>query len=155
MTKLQQYTFVCAPSMVQHAGLAAMDCTMTGHVDDYRRKRDLVCDELRDSFEFAHPAGGFYIFPKAPPIYTSATVFVQQAVHRNVLLIPGNVFSEHDTHFRISYATDDDEGAANSLPAPVDRANRCGRQVLLVLLVALGVENSNNAVAHTDAVWNP
>jgi aspartate aminotransferase/aminotransferase len=24
-----------------------------------------------------------------------------------VLIIPGNVFSERDTHFRLSYATDD------------------------------------------------
>ena len=47
MTKLQQYTFVCRPSMVQYAGLAALDTDITGHVDDYRRKRDLVWNASR------------------------------------------------------------------------------------------------------------
>ena len=27
--------------------------------------------------------------------------------HENVLIIPGNVFSNRDTHFRLSYATTD------------------------------------------------
>jgi aspartate aminotransferase/aminotransferase len=33
---------------------------------------------------------------------------VTRAIDNNVLIIPGNVFSERDTHFRISYATTDD-----------------------------------------------
>ena len=108
MTKLQQYTFVCAPSIVQHAGLAAMDHAITEHVDAYRRKRDLVCAELADAFTFTRPSGGFYVFPKAPATYPNAGAFVEEAIRRNVLIIPGSVFSEQDTHFRISYATDDD-----------------------------------------------
>ena len=39
---------------------------------------------------------------------TTATDFVARAIENNVLVIPGNVFSERDTHFRISYATTDD-----------------------------------------------
>jgi aspartate aminotransferase/aminotransferase len=34
---------------------------------------------------------------------------VEKAIANNVLIIPGNVFSEKDTHFRISYAASDDE----------------------------------------------
>ena len=49
-----------------------------------------------------------YIFPKAPA-GISATDFVAKAIERNVLIIPGNVFSERDTHFRISYATTDEK----------------------------------------------
>lgn len=110
MTKLQQYTFVCAPSMVQHAGLAALDTDMSAYVDVYRRKRDFVWQRLSTSFEIAtKPGGGFYIFPKVPAQYANATEFCTQAVERNVLVIPGNVFSEHDTHFRISYATADEK----------------------------------------------
>ena len=29
------------------------------------------------------------------------------AIRNSLLIIPGNVFSTHDTHFRISYAADD------------------------------------------------
>jgi aspartate aminotransferase len=37
----------------------------------------------------------------------TASDFVTRAIGNNVLIIPGNVFSERDTHFRISYATSD------------------------------------------------
>jgi len=33
-----------------------------------------------------------------------------KAIEKNVLIIPGNVFSDRDTHFRISYATTDENG---------------------------------------------
>src|SRR3954467_2535466 len=42
MTKLQQYTFVCAPSPLQYAALKALDVPMTDAVTAYRRKRDIV-----------------------------------------------------------------------------------------------------------------
>ena len=38
-----------------------------------------------------------------------ATAFVEKAIANNVLIIPGNVFSEKDTHFRISYATSNEK----------------------------------------------
>lgn len=46
MTKLQQYTFVCAPQPVQWAGALAMDIPMDSYVADYRRKRDLIYEGL-------------------------------------------------------------------------------------------------------------
>lgn len=105
MTKLQQYTFVCAPSVVQHAGLAALDVDVTEHVDEYRRKRDLVWERLSGVFEITRPGGGFYYFPRAPRRFPNASAFVEEAIANNVLIIPGKVFSERDTHFRMSYAT--------------------------------------------------
>jgi aspartate/methionine/tyrosine aminotransferase len=106
MTKLQQYTFVCPPSPLQYAALKALDVSMTEAVAAYLRKRDLVFDGLSKKFELVKPEGAFYIFPKAPA-GQSATDFVAKAIENNVLIIPGNVFSEQDTHFRISYATTD------------------------------------------------
>lgn len=104
MTMLQQYSFVCAPSMVQWAGLTAFDTDMTEQVEDFRQRRDLIYTALKDDFEVARPSGAFYIFPKAPG--GRAEAFVTEAINRNVLIIPGNVFSERGTHFRISYAAD-------------------------------------------------
>lgn len=108
MTKLQQYTFVCAPSMVQYAGLAALDTDMSSHVAAYRKKRDLVMTTLDERFALTEPGGAFYAFPKVPTDET-AMQFVERAIAENVLIIPGSVFSERDTHFRISYATDDEK----------------------------------------------
>src|SRR5438477_427330 len=63
MIKLQQFTFVCAPSMVQHAGVAAWDYDVSAIVADYHRKRDRICAGLADRFEVVHPGGAFYLFP--------------------------------------------------------------------------------------------
>jgi aspartate aminotransferase/aminotransferase len=111
MTKLQQYTFVCAPSPLQFAAVKALDVPMDAAVAAYRRKRDIAVERLGRKFEIVKPGGAFYIFPKAPG-GASATDFVTRAIDRNVLIIPGNVFSERDTHFRISYATTDEKLAA-------------------------------------------
>jgi len=108
MAKLQQYTFVCAPQPVQYGGLAALDTDMSAEIEIYRKKRDLVCRELEGAFEFCRPSGGFYVFVKAPPRCASASEFVELAIDHNVLIIPGEVFSQRDTHFRISYAAPDD-----------------------------------------------
>jgi aspartate aminotransferase len=108
MTKLQQYTFVCAPSPLQYAALKALDVPMDKPVIDYRKKRDLVFEQLSKKFEVVRPEGAFYIFPKAPNGMTAGE-FVTKAIDQNVLIIPGNVFSERDTHFRISYATTDEK----------------------------------------------
>jgi aspartate aminotransferase/aminotransferase len=106
MTKLQQYTYVCAPSPLQYAALAALDIDMSAAVAAYQTKRDMAFDTLSKKFEVVKPDGAFYIFPKAPA-GTTASAFVERAIAANVLIIPGNVFSERDTHFRISYATTD------------------------------------------------
>jgi len=109
MTKIQQYTFVCAPTPFQRAAAKALDCDMSAHVADYRRKRDMIYAGLKDKFEIVKPGGAFYAFVKAPRCAPNATQFVEKAIANNVLIIPGSVFSERDTHFRISYATTDDK----------------------------------------------
>jgi aspartate/methionine/tyrosine aminotransferase len=105
MTKLQQYSFVCAPQPFQWAAAAAMDIDMQPHIAAYRRKRDMLVSGLKDVYELTVPGGAFYAFPKVP--WGSATDFVARAVEHELLVIPGNIFSHRDTHFRISYAADD------------------------------------------------
>jgi len=105
MTKLQQYTFVCAPQPVQWAGAVAMDVPMDGHLADYRKKRDLIYNGLAEKYEVVKPGGAFYIFPRAPA--ASGSQFVTKAIENNVLIIPGSIFSSRDTHFRISFAAPD------------------------------------------------
>ena len=105
MIKLQQFTFVCAPQPAQWAGAEALDVDVSDHMDEYRRKRDLIVQGLSGKYEFAHPDGAFYVFPKAP--WGNGSEFVARAIENNLLIIPGSIFSHRDTHFRISYAADD------------------------------------------------
>ncbi|MEN6452315.1 MAG: pyridoxal phosphate-dependent aminotransferase [Thermoguttaceae bacterium] len=106
MLKLQQYSFVCAPHPLQWAAAAAMDLDMTPYIDAYRAKRDRIVAGLADDYEMVTPGGAFYAFPKLP--WGAGMEFVGEAIEKHqLLIIPGNVFSHHDTHFRISYAADD------------------------------------------------
>jgi aspartate aminotransferase len=105
MINLQQFTFVCAPSMVQHAGVAAWGQDVSPFVDDYRRKRDRIYEGLKDRYELGRLQGAFYAFPKAP--HGTGSDFVAEAIANNLLIIPGNVFSGRDSHFRLSYAAAD------------------------------------------------
>jgi aspartate aminotransferase/aminotransferase len=105
MVKLQQYSFVCAPQPAQWACAVAMDVDVSGHITDYRRKRDLMLAGLSDCYEITKPGGSFYMFPKAPR--GSGTEFVSRAIENDLLIIPGGIFSQRDTHFRLAYAAED------------------------------------------------
>jgi aspartate/methionine/tyrosine aminotransferase len=105
MIKLQQYTFVCAPQPAQWAGIAALDVDMQSHVDAYRRKRDLIVAGLSEDYEVVKPGGAFYVFPKTP--WGTGDQFVHKAIEHKLLVIPGQIFSRRDTHFRVSYAAPD------------------------------------------------
>jgi aspartate aminotransferase/aminotransferase len=105
MIKLQQFTFVCPPSIVQHAGVAAWDYDTSSITADYRAKRDKMYNGLKDHYRLTRSEGAFYLFPEAPG--GNGTDFVSEAIRNGLLLIPGVAFSRRDTHFRLSYAADD------------------------------------------------
>ncbi len=102
MLKLQQYSFVCAPQPAQWGALRALEVDLAGHIADYQRKRDMIVAGLKDAYEFTKPGGAFYLFAKAP--IESGTEFVELAIERGLLMIPGKIFSARDSHFRLSFA---------------------------------------------------
>jgi len=106
MTLLQQCSFVSAPSITQWAGVAALDVKVSEFRADYRRKRDLVYDELKGRYPMEKPQWAFYFFPKCPGGLKD-TEFVKRAVDRGLLIVPGSACSRKSTHFRISYAVPD------------------------------------------------
>jgi len=110
MAKLQQYTFVCPPAPLQHGVVSAFDADMGPLIDEYAKRREALLDVLAPVTTVARPGGAFYAFVEVPPSsgMTGTEVF-ERCVERNVLLIPGGVFSPRDTHVRVS------------LTAPMDR----------------------------------
>lgn len=105
MTALQQATFVCAPTMAQVAGVMAWDYTMDNYVQDYQRKRDWLLAHLDPQYRFTKPGGAFYLFPQCP--HGTATELAEAGIQEQLVIMPGMVFSQRDSHFRISYAVDD------------------------------------------------
>jgi aspartate aminotransferase/aminotransferase len=90
---------------MQWAAAVAMDVPVDEQMADYRQKRDRLVAGLSDQYEIEPPGGAFYVFPKTP--WGTGAEFVEHAIANNLLIIPGNVFSARDTHFRISYAASD------------------------------------------------
>jgi aspartate aminotransferase/aminotransferase len=108
MTMLQQYTFVCAPHPLQWAAVAALDVDMSEYIHAYRQKRDLVVAGLSEAgYSVTKPGGAFYVFPQVPEGGGTGSEFVARAIEKELLIIPGGIFSGRDTHFRISYAASD------------------------------------------------
>ena len=105
MAKLQQFTFVCAPSPAQHGAVASFGIDLSEHARKYQHKRDMVVEALSGVYDLCTPTGAFYAFPRTP--WGTGEEFMKEAVKHNLLIIPGSVFSHRDTHFRISYAAAD------------------------------------------------
>jgi aspartate aminotransferase/aminotransferase len=110
MIKLQQYTFVCAPHPLQWGAIAALDIDMSAHFAEYKTKRDFIYDGLKEHYSLTKPTGAFYAFPQIPTgpkaPWKNDMEFVAAAIEREMLIIPGNIFSRHGNYFRISYASD-------------------------------------------------
>ena len=109
MSNLQQYTFVCAPSTTQNVMLGAYDKevieVLDEHILDYKNKRDFVYKTLREDYEIVKSEGAFYFFVKCP--FGNSESFVKRAIEKKLLIVPGNVFSRSNTHFRISFSASD------------------------------------------------
>ncbi len=105
MEKLQQFSFVCAPSIAQYAGLTALNVPVGDHMRAYKAKRDILYGGLRDLYSLQKPQGAFYAFVEAPG--GDGDAFCREAIRRALLIIPGSVFSERKSHFRISFAADE------------------------------------------------
>ncbi len=106
MTKLQQFSFVCAPSIAQQAALCSFSLDMDTYFKAYKAKRDLLQHGLEEHFDFEKPGGAFYAFIRAPG--DDGDAFVENAIRHRCLVIPGSVFSEKSSHFRVAFAADDD-----------------------------------------------
>jgi aspartate/methionine/tyrosine aminotransferase len=120
MRKLQQYVYVCAPAPLQAGVVAAFRVDMSGHIAAYQARRDRVLERLAPLTEVPRPGGAFYAFVKVPDrLGMSGEQFYQRAKARKVFIVPGHTFSGRDTHFRLSFATRE-EDLARGLEALAD-----------------------------------
>jgi aspartate aminotransferase/aminotransferase len=101
MCKLQQYTFINAPTPAQAAAITALSTDMSAQYRDYSAKRDYIYNELNNYYNFDKPQGAFYAFLELPK---NKENFIDEIISANILAVPGKVFSKKETHLRISYA---------------------------------------------------
>jgi aspartate/methionine/tyrosine aminotransferase len=106
MAKLQQSTFVCAPSPLQWGVVPSFQEDLSSVLKEYEGRRQMVLDAFSGVANVTRPGGAFYAFVEVPQkLNLTAAHFVEQAIAKRVLIIPGSVFSHRDTHFRLSFAT--------------------------------------------------
>jgi len=95
--------FVNAPALMQR--VIAKIQGVTVDVEEYRRKRELLCGGLSSiGYEFIKPDGTFYLFPKAPG--GDDIEFVRALTKRKILTVPGSGFG-WPGNFRIAFCVDD------------------------------------------------
>jgi aspartate aminotransferase len=95
--------FVNAPALMQR--VIAKIQGVTVDVEEYRKKRELLCDGLSSiGYEFIKPGGTFYLFPKAPR--GDDIEFVRALTKRKILTVPGSGFG-WPGNFRIAFCVDD------------------------------------------------
>lgn len=115
MTKVHQYTMLCAPIMSQFAAIEAIqrgEDAMLKMKREYDRRRRLFVSGLNrlglDCFE---PSGAFYAFPSIKETGMSSETFSANLLSEyKVAVVPGNAFGECGEGFlRCSYATSQKE----------------------------------------------
>lgn len=111
MTKIHQYTMLCAPIMSQMAAreaLKAGDRSTQEMKREYRRRRELVIAGLNEIGLTCHkPEGAFYAFPSIKISALSSMDFAKGLLQKErVALVPGTAFGPSgEGYVRISYAS--------------------------------------------------
>jgi LL-diaminopimelate aminotransferase len=100
---------------VQLAGAAALgpdlDVFVKGMNDVYQRRRDLVCDALREAgVEVTRPKATIYVWAPVPPGFESTVAYCEYVLERAAVVIsPGSAYGPSgEGFFRISLTTPDD-----------------------------------------------
>ncbi len=138
MTKIHQYTMLCAPITAQMAAAEALKNGRAGMqhmVQQYNRRRHLVMQAFSEmGIPCFEPGGAFYAFPEISATGLSSEEFAEKLLmEEKVALVPGNAFGPSGEGFvRCSYAASVDDLAEAF--RRMDRfVKRCGVKVKTVV----------------------
>ena len=134
MTKIHQYTMMCAPTMGQVAAIEALksgEDSATEMVKDYNRRRMVMvkglCDIGLSCFE---PKGAFYAFPSIKCTGMTSEEFAERLLtEQKVAVVPGSAFGKYgEGYVRCCYATSlaDIEEALTRMKRFVDKHQKGG-----------------------------
>lgn len=111
MTKVHQYTMLCAPITSQMAACEALH-SGRGSVEEmkkeYHQRRDFVLERLEEiGLDCTKPQGAFYAFPCIKKTGLSCLEFANKLLkEKKVAVVPGTAFGEYyQDYIRISYAS--------------------------------------------------
>jgi aminotransferase len=111
LTKIHQYTMLCAPTMAQMAAIEALrngDSEVEKMVQEYNRRRRLMVKRLNEiGLPCFEPKGAFYAFPSIKATGMSSEDFAEKLLmEEKVAVVPGTAFGPCGEGFiRCCYAT--------------------------------------------------
>ena len=111
MTKIHQYTMLCAPIMGQMAAIEALKRGgryVAEMKREYKRRREFIVDRLNEiGLTCYKPEGAFYVFPSIKSTGMNCIEFSKRLLKKEkVAVVPGTAFgSQGKGHIRISYAS--------------------------------------------------
>jgi len=129
MRKVHQYMIMSAPTVGQHAALAAMthaEEAVQAMVAEYDRRRRLIVGGLNEiGLSCFEPQGAFYAFPSVGVTGMDDETFAETLLQEErVAVVPGGAFGESGRGFvRCSYAT-----AYEKIEQALERMNRFMRR---------------------------
>jgi aspartate/methionine/tyrosine aminotransferase len=103
MVTMQQYAFSSVNSFAQKAALKALEYNTDHLIENYRKKRDIIYEGIKDKYAVVKPNGAYFIYPEVPG--GDGDAFVERALEKRLFIIPGSVFSRRKSHVRISFAS--------------------------------------------------
>lgn len=115
MTKIHQYTMLCAPITSQMAAIDALRngrAEMERMVREYDRRRHLIISGFNKiGLDCFWGKGAFYAFPSIAGTGMTADEFAERLMlEKQVAVVPGNVFGDSGAGFlRCSYAASRDD----------------------------------------------
>ena len=111
LTKIHQYTMLCAPTMAQMAAIEALrngDSEVEKMVQEYNRRRRLMVKRLNEiGLPCFEPKGAFYAFPSIKATGMNSEDFAEKLlIEEKVAVVPGTAFGPCGEGFiRCCYAT--------------------------------------------------
>jgi aminotransferase len=111
MTKIHQYTMMCAPTMGQIAAIEALksgEDSAREMVEDYNRRRLVMVKGFNDiGLNCFEPKGAFYAFPSIRCTGMASEVFAEKLLtEEKVAVVPGSAFGQcGEGYVRCCYAT--------------------------------------------------
>ena len=115
MTKIHQYTMLCAPVTAQCGAIEALrhgEKARKKMLAEYDRRRRLIYDGfMKMGLNCFEPKGAFYIFPDITSTGYTSDEFAEELLQaEHVALVPGTAFGAcGEGHVRCSYATSIDK----------------------------------------------
>lgn len=110
MTKIHQYTIMCAPTISQYAAIDALkngDDDVKMMKESYNQRRRFLMKSFEEmDIECFEPYGAFYVFPSIKKFGMTSEEFATRLLREErVAAVPGTAFGESGEGFlRISYA---------------------------------------------------